>query len=222
MKENFKYYAKLSGIALVSFLKINVLATLITITVTIIEFFILTKNIDAGHSGHVSPIPFLILTFFTRPIGSLLWYLTFIFSPFIFFALSNKYIISKLSHQLITDKSESLINPFLEKTFQKLQTKQPQILKNTGDFSLNKLKIIQEIQNDKTENKWLRKIIVFGMKKIKLNDVDFQQENQNFNDIIKEKTIQSLKNMSEPSKKLIWIVFAIQGAILLFIWLTEY
>lgn len=222
MKENFKYFAKLSGIAIASFLKINILAVFSTVIVIIIEFFLLTKNIDAGHSGHASAIPFLILTFFARPFGSVLWYLTCICSPFLFFALGNKYIISKLSHKLITDKSESLINPLLERIFKKFQTKQPEILKNTGDFSLNKLKIIQEIKNDKTENKWMRKIIVFGMKKIKLDDVDFNKENQNFYDIIKEKTLQSLKDISEPSRKLIWIAIAIQWAILIFIWLTKY
>lgn len=222
MKENFKYFAKLSGIAIASFLKINILAVFSTVIVITIEFLLLTKNIDAGHSGHASAIPFLILTFFARPVGSILWYLTCICSPFLFFALGNKYIISKLSHKLITDKSESLINPLLERIFQKFQAKQPEILKNTGDFSLNKLKIIQEIKNDKAENKWIRKIIVFGMEKIKLDDVDFNKENQNFYDIIKEKTIQSLKNISEPSRTLIWATIAIQWAILIFIWLTKY
>ncbi|ENA1795522.1 hypothetical protein ABF176_002369 [Flavobacterium psychrophilum] len=222
MNENFKYFAKLSGIAIATFLKINILAVFSTVIVIIIEFLLLTKNIDAGHSGHASAIPFLILTFFARPVGSILWYLTCICSPFLFFALGNKYIISKLSHKLITDKSESLINPLLERIFQKFKTKQPEILKNTGDFSVNKLKIIQEIKNDKTENKWMRKIIVFGMKKIKLDDVDFNKENQNFYDIIKEKTIQSLKNISEPSRKLIWITIGIQWVILIFIWVTKY
>ena len=182
----------------------------------------MTENIDAGHSGHASAIPFLTMTFFARPTGSILWYLTCICSPFIFFTLGNKYIISKLSNKLITDKSESLINPILEKVFQKFETKQPEILKNTGDFTLSRLKLIQEIKNDQTENKWLRKIIVFGMKKIKLDDVDFNHENHNFYDIVKAKTIQSLKDITEPNRNLIWTTIATQWAILLFIYATKY
>ncbi|MEO8516691.1 MAG: hypothetical protein ABI426_08105 [Flavobacterium sp.] len=222
MKENFKYIAKLSAIAIASFLKINILGLFSTVFVVIIEYILLTKNIDAGHSGHLSAIPFLLLTFSARPIGSVLWYLTCISSPFLFFALGNKYILSKLSNKLITDKSESLINPLLEKVLLKFQTKQPVVLKNAGDFTLNKLKIIQEIKNDNAENKWLRKVIIFGMKKIKLDDVDFNQEDQNFYDIIKVKTIQTLKKMSEPSRKLIWITIAAQWTIMLFIWITKY
>lgn len=139
-----------------------------------------------------------------------------------FFTLGNKYIITKLANKLITDKSESLINPLLDKAINKFQYKQPNVVKNAGDFSINKLKIIQDIKDDNSENKWLRKIIVFGMKKINLDDVDFNQENQNFYDIIKLKTYQSLKNISEPSRKSIFIVFGIQWAIALFIWLTNY
>lgn len=222
MKENLKYIAKLSTTAIISFLKINILATFSTIIVGIIGFFLLTKNINAGNSGHASPFPFLLMTFLAHPLGSILWYLICIGSPFLFFALGNKYILQKLANKVITDKSESLINPLLERILQKFKTKQPEVLKNAGNFSLNKLKLIQEIKNDQSENKWLRKIIVFGMKKIKLDDVDFNQENQNFFDIIKVKTIQSLKNISKPSRKLIWITIAIQWIILIFIWLTEY
>ncbi len=106
--------------------------------------------------------------------------------------------------------------------FNKFQLKQPEVLKNSCDFTLNKLKIIDEIKNDQNENKWLKKIIVFGLKKIKLDDVDFNKEYQNFYNIIKEKTIQSLKDISEPSKKSIWIAIAIQWMIFMFIWFTKF
>lgn len=222
MIENIKYIAKLSTIAIFTYLKINILAVFSTVMVVIIEFFLLTKDIDAGHSGHVSAIPFLVMTFLSRPIGSILWYLTCFCSPILFFSLGNKYILSKLAHNVISDKSESLIHPLLERILNKFQAKQPKILKNAGDFSVNKLKIIQDIQNDKSENKWLRKIIVFGMKKISLDDVDFSKENQNFFDIIREKTVQSLKDLSEPSRKMIWMTVAAQWGILVFIWLTKF
>lgn len=222
MKENLKYIAKLSTIALFSFLKINIVVTLSTIIVGVIGFFLLTKNIDAGQSGHASAIPFLLMTFLARPIGSILWCLVCFGSPFLFFVLGNKYILSKLANKLITDKSDSLINPLLENILDKFKTNQSESLKNAEDFSLNKLKLIHEIQNDQSENKWLRKIIVFGMKKINLDDINFNQENLNFLDIVKLKTIQSLQNISKPSRKIILFPIVIQWIILMFLWLTEY
>jgi hypothetical protein len=140
----------------------------------------------------------------------------------LFFVFGNQYIIKKIISKIVTDKSESLIHPFLDKVLTKFKDKQPNVLRNSGDFTLNKLKIIQEIKNDKSENKWLKKILVFGMKKIQLDDVDFSKENLNFYEIIKTKTIQSLQSVSEPSKNAIWISVGIQWVILLFIWLTNY
>lgn len=222
MNENLKYIAKLTTIAISSFLKITILNVFSTILVVVIGFILLTKDVDAGSSGHVSALPFLILTFFTRPIGSVLFYLICISSPILLFTLKNKYILSKLANKVIADKSESFIIPFLDKILLKYQSHQPVVLKNTGDYSLNKLKIIQEIKNDKSENKWIRKIIIFGMKKISLDDVDFSHENQNFYDIIKSKTLQSLQNSTAPSRKPIWIIIGMQWLIVLFLWKTNY
>ena len=222
MNENLKYSLKLSSIAIGSFLKINILAVLSTVIVVSIEFYLLSRNINAGNSAHAGPIPFLIMMFLARPVGSILWYLTCICSPFLFFAFGNKYIISKLAHKLINDKSESVINPILDKVLQKFKTKQPEVLKSAGDYSLNKLKLINDIKNDTSENKWLRRVITFGMEKIKIDDSDLNDENLNFFDIIKSKTIQSLKDISEPSRKPFWILLGIQWLFLLFIWLTKY
>lgn len=72
MKENLIYFAKLSGTAISSFLKINILAVFSTVLVVIIEFYLLSKNVNAGSSAHTSAIPFLAMMFAYRPIGSIL------------------------------------------------------------------------------------------------------------------------------------------------------
>lgn len=55
------------------------------------------------------------------------------------------------------------------------------------------------------------------MRKAQINDIDFNQEELNFNDIIKQKTTEALKNITEPSKKPILFIIAGQLLILLFI-----
>lgn len=220
--DNFKYTAKLFSVAFFTYLKIITLGLVSTTIVFIIELILLLKDIDSGHSAHASAIPFSLMFLTTRPIGAFLCLLTIFLSPILFFALTNKYVITKLIYKLINDKSESLITPTFDRFLSKFQSKQPKILKDAGNFTHNKLMLIQNIQNDRTENKWLRKIIIFGMKKIKLDDVDFNQEGQTFYDIIKLKTIQQLKEISTPSKKLIFLTILIQWTLLLFIWLTKY
>jgi len=222
MKENFKYIARLSAIAVSSFLKINLLGAASTILLVVMEFIILAKGVNAGHSGHASTSPFLVMVFLARPVGSVLWLITCFASPFLFFMLGNQYILSKLANRLINDQSESIISPVLDKILSSVQKKQPQVMRNTGDFTLNKLKIIHAIKNDKSENKWLKKIIIFGMERIKMDDIDFNQENLNFYDIIKIKTIQSLKSISEPSRNLIWLTLGVQWILFLVIWLGKF
>lgn len=222
MTENIKYFSKLSLSGAISFLKINFLGSISTVAVAIIGFIILTKNINAGSSGHVSAIPFLIMTFASRPIGSILWYILVLGSPFLFFALGNKYVLTKLANKIIVDKSETLINPALDKLLNKFKTNQPNSVKTVADYSMTKLKLIESIKKDETENKWLKKIIVFGMKKVKMDDVDFNKEGQNFHDILKLKTVETLKNISEPNKNILWLCLAAQWFILAFIWLTKF
>ncbi|WP_136668069.1 hypothetical protein [Flavobacterium sp. H122] len=222
MTENIKYFSKLSLSGIISFLKINILTTASTVTIGIIGFIILTKNINAGNSGHVSAIPFLVMTFGARPIGSILWYIVILGSPFLFFALGNKYVLTKLANRIIVDKSDTLLNPVLDKLFNKFKANQSNTIKSAADYSMNKLKLIENIKKDKTENKWLKRIIVFGMKKVKMDDVDFNKEGQNFHDILKLKTIETLKDISEPDKTIIWITLGVQWGVLLFIWLTKF
>ena len=64
------------------------------------------------------------------------------------------------------------------------------MVKNSADFSVQKLKLIQNIKND-SENKLLKRIVIYGMRKAQINDIDFNQEELNFNDIIKTKNNRS-------------------------------
>lgn len=221
MKENFKYFVKLSSIGAASLIKINLLGIFSTVIVAIIGAVFLVKNIDPGHSAHVSPIPFLALLFAARPVGSILWLISTFGSPWLFIFFGNKYTIKKVANKLITDKSESLIHPLLDKVLQKFHKNQPQIVRSAGDYSMTKMRIIHEIKNDQSENKWLRKILVFAMKKVNMDDIDFNQENLNFYEIIKLKTIQTLESITKPSRNTIWILLTIQWAIVLFIALTN-
>jgi hypothetical protein len=218
MKERIKYFAKLSSTAALSWIKINLLGAFSTAVVFIIAIIFLAKNIDAGHSAHVSAIPFLIMVFMNKPLSSIL-FLGIFFSPFLIFALGNKYIISKLINKVIKDKSEVYLEPFIDKMFSKFQEKQPDLIKKGADASLVKLKLINQIKAE-SENKWLKRIITFGLKKIKLDEVDFSNQKVSFSEIIKTKLITALHEFSEPSKKGIFIILGLQWLFLLIIVLS--
>lgn len=209
MKEHFTYFAKLSFKILMTFIKINLLGFISTVSVIIIEFAILSTQGEGAPTNSYSFIPDFVYNFWNRPIGTFLWLLTCFASSITFFILGNNYIISKVAHQILTDKSESLVYPFLDKIFLRSKNNSPHVFKNIGDYSVNKIRMIQSVQEDQNENKWLRRIIAFAMKRVKLDDVDFKNKNQDFYEIFKTKTIQNLKEISEPSKMSIWIALII-------------
>jgi hypothetical protein len=217
--DSIKYAAKLSSISVFSFIKINFLGAFSTIIVALLGFILLSKNINPGASAHVSAFPYLIMIYANRPVGSVLWFLICLTSPFLFFFIGNKYIIAKLANRVISDKSDKVIYPLLDKLL--LNFKRPVLLRSAGDFSIEKLKLIQNIKNE-TENKILKRIIIFGMEKIKIDDIDFNQDDLDFNEIIKTKTIQALTAVTEPSRNLIWLIFGAQWFIILFILSTKW
>lgn len=64
-------------------------------------------------------------------------------------------------------------------------------------------------------------MLSFGLKKIKLDDVDLSQNDIDFKDVIKMKTIAALHDSTEPSRKAILAVLMLQWIFLLLIWIIR-
>ncbi len=222
MNENVKYITRLSAGSALSFIKITALTGLTTAVVLVAGLILLSNDVDVGSSGHVSAIPFLVMMFVLRPVGSVLWALAITVVPAMLFALGNKYIISKAASRLVKDKSETLIVPILDKALLKLQSAPPAGLQKAGGMALSKLQIIQSIKDDKTANKWLRRIVVLGLKKVNLNEVDLSADPAKLGMLLKSRAIESLQNLVAPSKTGIWLLIGFQWTVLLFIWATNY
>lgn len=216
MKENLKYTAKLAGSAALSFLKINIPGQILIGVFSAASILtILFQTIDAGASGaHTNGIGVLISLFVVRPVASILTLLSLIVSPILLFYLGNKYILSKLIHKVINDKGENILFPIIDKILNKLQVKQPALFSKGTDKIKLKLKMIQEIK-DSNENKWFKKIILFALNKVHLNEVDFADEKLSFNDVTKKSMLSALKKITEPSRSFFWIICSVQ--LLLFI-----
>lgn len=215
MNDNLKYVTKLFGSATFSFIKINIIGQLLYIFIGI--FTIGTIIYQSGKGlGHVTGFAILPLLFALRPIGFGLTFLLIFIGPFLLFSLGNKYVISKTIHKLLSDKGEVLLFPIIDKVLDKIKANQPDLLKKGADQTKLKLKLIQEIR-DSNDNKWLKKIIIYGFKKVSLDDVDFRDENVSFSDIIKDKIITGLKNISKPSRNFFWIILGIQFTVLILV-----
>ncbi|MDF2931772.1 MAG: hypothetical protein K0R36_1103 [Chryseobacterium sp.] len=205
--EDFKYFAKLFGKATLIFLKINLIGQISIAILCITTLIIIIRQTfgNGGGPGHASGEAAIIVLFMERPIAFGLTLVSIFASPFLLFSMGNKYVMFKTINSLITDKGEKLLFPIIDKILLKVKQHQPELFKQGVDKTKLQLKILQEIRDSK-QNKWLKKIIAFGFKKVDLNEIDFKDENVSFSEIIKTKIIDQLKNISEPSRFFFWVI----------------
>ncbi|MFY1045856.1 hypothetical protein [Chryseobacterium sp. GP-SGM7] len=214
--DEFKYVAKLLSRATLSFLKVNIIGQIsivILCVITIILIIAQTFN-NGGGPVHTNGQAAVFVLFLARPISFGLTILTIFGAPFLLFTLGNKYVMTRTINRLITDKGEQILFPIIDRILNKVKANQPQLMQSGVDKTKLQLKVLQEIRDSK-ENKWFKKIIAYGFKKIELNEIDFKDENVSFTEIIKNKIIDKLKDISEPGRLFFYLILGWQTLILL-------
>lgn len=220
MNENIKFITKLISKSAISFLKINLLGQLLIISIaiaTIIMIINQTFEIGAdGESADVKGFATIVFLFSSRPVSFSLAVLSAIICPILLFSLGNKYIILKAINRIISHKGENILFPIIDKVVNTIKSKQPELFQKGADKMKLQLKLFQEIK-DSNDNKWLKKIMIYALNKIDLNTVDFKDESVSLSEIIKNKIIDSLKNVSKPNRNFFWIIIGFQVTLLVLI-----
>ena len=205
MIDKIKYFAKLSSTAAFSFVKIYVLAIVTTFTCITISIFYLFDGFSGGHVGGGAAG---LIIFTQKPVQSVAFLLIGV-CMFLIMAYANKYVMNKVISILIRDKAESTIYPLLDKVIARVKAKQPNAVKTGTDYAVVKLQLIDSLRYE-SENKWLKKALVYGLKKINLEDIDFKRRDMDFYEILKIKAVAALQNVTTPSRNFIWIMVALQ------------
>ncbi|WP_284652818.1 hypothetical protein [Flavobacterium terrisoli] len=218
MIEHVKYFGKLTATAALSWIKINALGFVSLVVTFTFSYFILFDE-KTSSAAEVANSSTLLYTITSKPIQSILL-LLIILCPVFILILGNKYIVSKIINRIVNDKSDALLYPVLDKILAKFKTIQPDIIKKGADYSMVKLKLIHQVKNE-TENKWIKRIIIYGLEKVNLHNEDFASQDADFSTILKVKTMEALHNITEPSRKSIWIVLGLQWLFLLLIWVLN-
>lgn len=216
ISDEVKYAAKLLSRATFSFLKINLIGQIsiaILCIITIIVVIGQTFN-NGGGPFHTNGQAAVLVLFLARPISFILTILTALGGPFLLFSLGNKYVMTSTINRLITDKGEQILFPIIDRILNKVKANQPQLMQIGFDKTKLQLKVLQEIRDSK-ENKWFKKIIAYGFKKIELNEIDFRDENVSYTEIVKNKIIDKLKDISEPSRLFFYLILGWSALILL-------
>lgn len=205
MIDKIKYYAKLSSTAAFSFIKIYVLALVTTITCLTISIFYLFDGFNGGHVGGGAAG----LIIFTQKPVQCIAFLLIGAGMFFIMAYASKYVLNKVISILVKDKAELIIYPVLDKVTAHVKAKQPAAVKNSADYAIVKLQLMDSLKHE-SENKWVKKALAYGFKKIHLDDIDFKRQDMDFYEILKIKVMAGLQNMVSPSRNFIFIVIGLQ------------
>lgn len=208
--DRVKYGAGLAASAAFSFLKINLLGGLSTaLSVTCILLLVVGQSFEGGGPGHAGAWAVVVALFSVRPVAMVLATLLFFASPFVLFALGNKYILMKLAGRLLNDNGEAYLYPLIDKALSKVRTEQPELMRKGGDSLKARLRLIQSMK-DQQENKWTKRITLWGLKKADLSNVDFGAEDLSLTQVIRDRIISALRSSTTPSRKFFGIIVGLQ------------
>ncbi|WON94221.1 MULTISPECIES: hypothetical protein [unclassified Sphingobacterium] len=209
MKTQLSYLKKLSVLGTKSLVKYYLLA----IVSTLLYLVVGSLQFKASHEAFFSTVSP------AQAAARFIWLIGLILLPVLLFIFSNKYVFSKIASLVVEERQDDLILPAFDKAMLVFQSNQPDVIQNVADYSFAKLKLINDVKNTKIENPWVKRIVVFGLNKVKFDALDLDK-NDSFYAILRSKFMQVLEILTEPSSKSFWLCIFVQWLILLVVWFS--
>lgn len=197
MIDRIKYIATLSTVGIINLVltySLTILCTLLTVALSLFHLLHTPDTAVGPHSGGEVTALMIALQ---KPLQVVLIIIIFVLG-YVAIAAGTRYAAAKVTHRIVKDKSENYIYPLLDTVIAKCRALQPEPLKKGANFAVIKLRFIQNISAEK-ENKWVKRALTLGLKKLNLNETDLNREGLDMYDIIREKTIKALYENTSPS-----------------------
>ena len=132
-----------------------------------------------------------------------------------YFIIANKTSLSFIISRLFDEKLSSVIGEKVCGLIQSFSEKQPNWMQSIKNGAALKDKLLDSSQQDSSLNKIQRKVIAYGLKKINLDDVNFQQENINLAQEVSDRLMLKLSETAKHSYGLFWGVAGVQALLML-------
>jgi len=211
LKEKIKAVAKISAKSLIKWGFIIATGIFLTFLFFSIALF---KNAEYAGGGHGN----VIALAFGMLIGNFPAFLLVFCCPafiMLYFVVANKIAVHTAINgiwkakagDVITSKVESIIKNVFERDG---------IGKSISDKAILKTKLLQANKSNTSTSKIQRKVISYGLKKMKLDDIDFQNENLNFSQVLSAKFNDLVSNIAKPTFKLYWILLIVHIGLFIF------
>lgn len=210
MQQHVKDLAKYAAGAALKLALVLLAGAITSLTVAIMGFiWVIFKQGTTLGGGHAGAGFAIFINFIFHPISAVLWLIAGIILPIVYFSLANKIVLKSLIYKILHHKGESMIYPLMDKLLNEFRQKQPSTIKATTDYSLKKLKLMESIKHG-NGNALLKRVVMFGLDKVKLNDVELNREGRDFYEVVKIATVQQLQQISRPTWWPLIIVMLLQ------------
>ena len=210
MKENIKLTAKITGKTALKWVFIFAMGNLITLITFLIALY---RNMEIAGGGHGSIIALGIGLVTTNFFAFLLVFGAPVFI-ILYFIIANKISIQNAIYLLWEGRLGDYISSKVGNLTTTLTHKEGW-KKELSDKAVLKAQLFQSAKDDVDTSKLQRKVILFGLKKIKLDDVNFQDKNVDLSHVITEKFNNFISETVKPSLKLFWGLVLIQIVLLI-------
>lgn len=215
MNEQVKYFAKLSAVAVFTVVKMYALAMVSTALSLVACLLIMIASVT-GAAPHVSGAAAILVLIAAQPLQSFLA-LVILACGVPLVVLSGKYAMNKVVHRIISDKGERMIAPFMDKVIERYRKNRPAVMDRASDATLAKMRLAQEAKKE-SGDRWLRGALALAFKKARLDDIDLSKEDARLGDVIRDRTMLAMREMSQPSKTLYWTAIGVQWICVLLAW----
>ncbi|WP_093669170.1 hypothetical protein [Tenacibaculum sp. MAR_2009_124] len=210
MNKNLKTVAKISyktGLKWFFIVFAGIIITIITFSIALFD------NADLAGSGHGSFISLFVDLLTTNFFAFFLVFGAPVFT-FLYILLANKIALQNAISLIWKENVENYITTIVKNITLKITEKENWQHQVSSEILL-KAKLLQTTKNSKDTSVFQKKIISYGLKKIRLDDIDFQYEYLNFADVISFKFSTFLSEKTEASIKPFWLLIISQISILI-------
>lgn len=216
---NFAIYTKIGTRALLKGLVVGSSGIIFCFISFLVSIYLFSDNEGGGapaaaHAG-VLGVFVGLLSLFTEELWSAILLVTSLGLIYFYSVFAAKTALFTVIHHVWKNKLADFITPKIASYMQKLLTHQPDWLKKAGDKGIVKMKLLQEAKDDSTLNKVQQKILVFGIKKIELNEDELQNlDSVMLTTKISETVKNRISEFANPSLLPFWIVMTLQVVLL--------
>ena len=211
MIDNLKIAAKIGAS---SALKWSIIFGLGVFVTAITLFVCLFTNSNLAGGGHGSEIALFFGLLSTNIAAFILIFGSPVFLV-LYFLLANKTSIQNAIYLMWKYKAEGLVSTTVNKVAQTITQKEGW-RKELSDAALAKAKLWQASKENPETPRWQRRILKSGFNKIRLNDIDFNDEKVSLSEVLILKLTSFFSKISKPSFTLLWLLIGIQLSIFIF------